>query len=258
MSSLKRWLILLLWLPVMGSAHNFKIVGIEGAPLRYYDENRELVGIDVEVIETIMKRLEVTYEIEIVNSSTRLKHLWHDPDVDMILTYSYKKERAKYLYYPKQSHVTLSWNFFLLKENLGKFSFETLNDLEGLRVGATQGFSYTKEFWEAADSGVFILDLVVKNELNMNKLLRGRFDTYANSRIDTLFQARQGGYLDEIAFLEKPLKEKEYFNTFVKVSDYPYIKSIRRRYDNELKKMQDNGELKIIYDKYLGSHESYR
>ena len=254
----KIWLIFLICLPVFVSAHSFKIVGIQGAPLRFYDENQQLVGIDVDVIDTIMKKLEVPYEIEIVASSTRLKHLWQDPNVDMILTYSYKTERAQYLDYPVQSHVTLSWNFFLLKENLGKFDFDTFDDFKGLKIGATQGFSYTKAFWEAADSGVFTLDMVVKNELNMNKLLHGRFDTYANSRIDTLFQARQGGYLDKITFLQKPLKEKQYFNTFVKVSDYPYIESIKRRYDIELQKMRKEGVLQVIYDKYLGNQESYK
>lgn len=238
-------------------ADTFKIIGIEGAPLRFYDTNQQLVGIDVDVIDTIMKRLQVSYDIEIVSSSTRLEHLWQDANIDMILTYSYKNERAEYLLYPKESHITLSWNFFVLKKNLGKFDFETLNDLEGLRVGATQGFSYTKEFWDAADSGVFTLDMVVKNELNMKKLLRGRFDTYANSRIDTLYQARLGGYLSEIAFLEKPLKEKRYFNTFVKASGYQGIDEIKKGYDRELKKMRDSGELEAIYQKYLGNQESY-
>lgn len=257
MKKVTMFLLFLILMPTISQAHRFNIIGIEGAPLRFYDDKQQLVGIDVDIIDTIMARLDVPYDIEIVTSSTRLEHLWQDSNVDMILTYSYKDKRAKHLYYPKQSHVTLSWNFFILKRNLGKFDFNTLNDLQGLRIGATQGFSYTKAFWDAADSGVFTLDMVVKNELNMNKLLRGRFDTYANSRIDTLYQAKQGGYLDDITFLEKPLKEKQYFNTFVKVSDYPYIESIKRRYDIELKKMRENGELDTIYAKYLGSEASY-
>jgi len=257
MTFLKSCVLCLLMWPMVTYAHTFRVVGIEGAPLRFYDGTDTLVGIDVDIIETIMQRLGVSYELEMVTSSTRLKYLWRDPNVDMILTYSYKPERAEFLYYPEQSHVTLSWNFFILKENVGKFDYNSLIDLQGLTVGATNGFSYTKEFWAAADDHLFEVDTVVKNELNMNKLLHGRFDTYANSRIDTLYQAKKGGYFDKITYLEKPLKEKKYFNTFVKVSDYPNIDSIKRGYDIELKKMRENGELDAIYAKYLGSALSY-
>jgi len=257
MTFLKCVVLCLFVFPVISYANTFKVVGIEGAPLRFYDESNTLVGIDVDIIETIMERLEVSYELEMVTSSTRLKYLWRDPDVDMILTYSYKSERAEFLYYPEQSHVTLSWNFFILKENVGKFDYHSLIDLQGLTVGATNGFSYTKGFWEAADDHLFEVDTVVKNELNMPKLLRGRFDTFANSRIDTLYQAKQGGYFDKITYLEKPLKEKKYYNTFVRVSDYPNIENIKRRYDVELKKMRENGELDAIYAKYLGNAASY-
>lgn len=238
-------------------ANTFKIVGIEGAPLRFYDSNQELVGIDVDIIDIIMTRLEVPYEIEIVTSSTRLRHLWESPNVDMILTYSYKAERAKYLNYPAESHIVLGWNFFVLKENLGRINFRNISDLKGLKVGATQGFSYTDEFWQAAEEGLFEIDTVVKNELNMNKLLHGRFDTYANSRIDTLYQAKKGGYVNKISYLEVPLKEKSYFNTFVKASDFPKVESLQKAYDIELKKMRDNGELKAIYSKYLGDTATY-
>lgn len=253
----KRLVICLLILPVFAYAHNFKVVGIEGAPLRFYDDTNTLVGIDVDIIDTIMQRLNVKYDIEIVKSSTRLKYLWQDSDVDMILTYSYKAERAVHLYYPKQSHVTLSWNFFILKANIGKFDYNSMIDLKGLKVGATNGFSYTKAFWEAAGAHLFEVDTVVKNDLNMKKLLRGRFDTYANSRIDTLYQAKKGGYFDKITYLKKPLKEKQYFNTFVRVSDYPNMESIKRLYDIELESMRRNGELDVIYAKYLGGFLSY-
>jgi polar amino acid transport system substrate-binding protein len=253
----KRFIMGLIIAPILAHADTFKVVGIEGAPLRFYDDTHTLVGIDVDILDTIMRRLKVSYDIEIVKSSTRLKYLWQDPDVDMILTYSYKPERAEHLYYPKQSHVTLSWNFFILKENIGKFDYTVLTDLQGLKIGATNGFSYTKAFWDAAASNVFELDTVVKNDLNMNKLLRGRFDTYANSRIDTLYQAKKGGYFDKITYLKKPLKEKAYFNTFVRVSDYPGMEDIKRSYDIELDKMRKSGELERIYAKYLGDESSY-
>ncbi len=232
-------------------AHPLKIVGIPGAPLRYINEANDLVGIDVDIVDTIMKRLDIDYEIELLNSSTRLKKLWQDPNVDMILTYSHKAERFQYLTYAKHSHITLGWNFFVRKENLGKIHFNKIDDLAGLNVGATLGFAYTPEFWQAAEDGVFELDTVVKNELNLKKLVHGRFDTFANIREDTLYQAKVAGYLDEIAYLPTSLKEKKYYNTFVKVSNYPNLASVMVRYDEELLKMKQDGSIDRIYKKYF-------
>jgi len=232
-------------------AHPLKIVGIPGAPLRYINEANDLVGIDVDIVDTIMKRLDIDYEIELLNSSTRLKKLWQDPNVDMILTYSHKAERFQYLTYAKHSHITLGWNFFVRKENLGKIHFNKIDDLAGLNVGATLGFAYTPEFWQAAEDGVFELDTVVKNELNLKKLVHGRFDTFANIREDTLYQAKVAGYLDEIAYLPTSLKEKKYYNTFVKVSNYPNLASVMVRYDEELLKLKQDGSIDRIYKKYF-------
>lgn len=235
-------------------ADTFKIVGIPGAPLRYVNASDEVVGMDVDIVKTIMDRLGIKYEINLLNSSTRLKKLWQDPDVDMILTYSHKAERFEHLIYAEQSHITLGWNFFVRKENLGKIHFNEIQDLAGLKVGATLGFAYTPDFWLAANQGVFKLDAVVNNELNLRKLVHGRFDTFANIREDTLYQAKEAGYLDDIAFLPVPLKEKQYFNTFVKVSDYPNLTNIISAYDDELSKMKREGTLDRIYESYFSNN----
>jgi hypothetical protein len=42
-------------------ARDFRIVGIPGKPLRYYDKNIELVGIDVDIIRQIMSTLKIRY-----------------------------------------------------------------------------------------------------------------------------------------------------------------------------------------------------
>lgn len=248
--NLKRLLLVGMLLANVCLAQPFKIVGIPGAPLRYIEEGN-VVGIDVDIVDAIMKRLNIEYEVVLLNSSTRLKKLWQDPNVDMILTYSHKEERFRHLTYAKQSHITLGWNFFVRKENFVKIDYEKPEDLAGLKVGATLGFAYTSEFWEAAEEGIFKLDTVVKNELNLKKLVHGRFDTFANIREDTLYQAKLAGYLDEIAYLPTPLKEKKYYNTFVKVSDYPNLENVIARYDEELLKMKLDGSIDNIYKKYF-------
>lgn len=184
------------------SADTLHIIGIPGAPYRFYNDDNQLVGFDVEILDEIMGQLEVDYQIELVNSSTRLTQMWKDPNVDMVFTLSKKPQRFELLTYAKESHINLNWNFFIRKENIGKIFYNSYEDLAGLRVGATTGFAYTPDFWKAAEEGVFILDTVVNNKLNLKKLIHNRFDTFASNTIETLYSAKLEGYLDEITYLE--------------------------------------------------------
>lgn len=233
-------------------ADTLNIIGIPGAPYRFYNEDDKLVGFDVDILNEIMDKLNVEYHIELVNSSTRLTKMWQSPDVDMVFTLSKKQERLELLTYAKESHINLSWNFFIRKENEHKIFFDSYEDLAGLNVGATSGFAYTTAFWEAAEQGVFTLDTVVDNKLNLKKLVHGRFDTFASNTIETLYSAKQAGYLNEITYLQKPLKQTPYYNTFVKASDYLNLKGLIHDYNRELSMMKEDGRYQIIYQKYFG------
>jgi polar amino acid transport system substrate-binding protein len=88
-------------------------------------------------------------------------------------------ERAKYFLYsePLLFDDTV---FFYLKDN--RFpDWETLDDLVGKRIGATRGYTYIKEFWDAAKSGRLDIQEANSDQLNFKKLLAGRIDTFPTS-----------------------------------------------------------------------------
>ena len=89
-------------------------------------------------------------------------------------------------------------------------------------------------------------------------LLRGRIDIIPHNLIPGFWLAKQGGYLGQIMALPKPIKEKNYFNTFVKMSDYPGIQdhTIINRYDEVISTMKENGQIKRIMQEY-GIQEKY-
>lgn len=243
--------ILLLNLNFQSFARDFIIASIPEEPNRWV-ENFELKGIDIEIIDYIMKKMNISYKIILENSSARLEKNWQDVDssYDMVLTLSKKLGREEYLYYPKESHITFSWNFFYNKGKEGEYKFETYEDLKGLKIGATKGFSYTKEFWELGNSGFFYLDLVVKNELQLKKLFTNRFDLVPLNTKATLYDAKKNNFSHKISYLPKPLIEKKYYNTFLKSSTYPDIEKIREKYDEILVQMKEDGTLKKIFSKY--------
>jgi len=228
------------------------IAGIPEEPNRWINENGELTGLDVDIIDHIMKKMGVKYKIILEQASTRLRHNWEvdKSPYDMVFTYSKKAAREKKLYYANESHISFSWNLFYTAKNEGKYKFENFEDLRGLKIGMTKGFSYTKEFWDAANKGIFKKDVVVKNELQLMKLLKNRTDLVCLNTTATLYELKTKGLSDKVSYLKKPIKSKPYYNTFVKSSDYPNLDKVRKQYDIILKEMKEDGTLNKILQKY--------
>lgn len=253
---MKRWaLITVLMVMVLSNvvlARELVIAGIPEEPNRWIEKSGKLVGIDVEIIDYVMKKMTIPYKIILVDSSARLEYMAKEnkPEYDMIFTYSKTVDREVYLKYAEESHISFSWNFFILKENIGKIKFDSYNDLKGLKIGTTKGISYSDDFLKAAKEGIFTVDEVVKNELQMDKLLKKRMDAVPMNTKATLYEAKRDGYLDKIAYLPKPIKDKPYYNTFVKKSDYPGLGDIEKRYNEILREMKKDGTLKTILLKY--------
>lgn len=239
-------------------ARDLVVGGIPEVPVRYVDPVDGVTkGLDVDVLEHILSRLKVPYQIRLESSSARLESNWRQGKLyDMVFTYSLKEERTPYLLYAREAHIYNNWHFFVLKKNLPRLRYDSLDDLKGLRVGATQGFSYTKEFWAEVEAGTWHTDLVTQNELQVRKLLHGRIDIVPLPAMVTLYGARQEGYAERIAYLPKPLKGDAYYNTFVKASDYPGLPALAQRYDEELRRMKEDGSLRAIYRKN-GLEEHY-
>ena len=112
------------------------------------------------------------YRIRLESSSARLESNWRQGKLyDMVFTYSFKEERTSYLLYAREAHIYNNWHFFVLRENLSRFRYDSLDDLKGLRVGATQGFSYTKEFWAAVEADLKSLKAALADSRDLRTLV---------------------------------------------------------------------------------------
>lgn len=66
--------------------------------------------------------------------------------------------------------------FFHLRER--KFSWKSVADLKGLKIGATISYHYGKEFQDAEKAGIISVERVPTDEQNLKKLLLGRIDIF--------------------------------------------------------------------------------
>ncbi len=231
---------------------DFIIGGIPEIPNRWFDRDRNIIGLDVDIVDYIFNEIGIEYRIILEDSSGRLKQNWmkDKPVYDMVFTYSIKSSRQEYLIYANESHISFSWNFFIRKEDEGKIKYNEFEDLKNNTIGITKDFAYTEDFWNAVNNRVFKVDYSVKNSVQIKKLLLKRFDAVPLNTVTTLYELKTNKLTDELTYLPKPIKDKPYYNTFTKKSDYPNIDYIIIKYDEILKRMKIDGTLDELLKKY--------
>ncbi|MCP4023331.1 MAG: amino acid ABC transporter substrate-binding protein [Desulfobacteraceae bacterium] len=89
--------------------------GIPEAPISFLKDGK-IIGVEVEILDEILKRLNVPHKVIMTKASLREQVLAKQGDIDIIRTESFKESRTEFAYYPKESHIDIEWNFFILKK----------------------------------------------------------------------------------------------------------------------------------------------
>ena len=127
----------------------------------------------------------------------------------MALSYVYwSKDREKefYLSDPINEEKLV---LFHLKSNPIK-NWKTLEDLKNYKFGATRGYTYTKEFWKAAESKQLQVEVADSDKQNFKKLLIGRIDIFPSGLVNGYSILRKefdASESDLISFDPKPLSK---------------------------------------------------
>jgi polar amino acid transport system substrate-binding protein len=163
------------------------------------------------------------------------------------LSYVYwSKDREKEFYLSEPISVE-KIVFFHLKSNPIK-NWQTLDDLKNYKFGATRGYTYTKEFWKAAESKRLRVDVTNSDIQNFKKLLAGRIDIFpsglvnGNSILQKEFDASKS---DLLSFHPKPLSKTTGHLAFTK--SRKNSESLLRIFNQGLAELKKEG----LYDKFM-------
>lgn len=228
------------------SARELVIVGTTEAPLKMQRGN-EYSGIDVDIVKEALLRMGVEHRFMLVQSGRRMLQMLTHGEADMGLALSHNQEREALAYYPDEAYLDLSWNFFIHRDNVGQIQFNGYNDLHGLRIGATQSYAYTEEFWNSDLN----LDVVSQNDLHLGKLRAKRIDTVPLNTIVTRYELVRTGLNRDITFLQPPLRSAPYYNVFSRASDYPNLPALIEAYSRTIAEMKEDGTIDSIMAAYL-------
>ncbi len=228
------------------SQRQFIMAGDVEPVFRYIDDNGQVIGIDIEIIDLVMKELKIPYKFTLIKPTARGVAEAKSGKVDMLISKIMKEDRKLYLIYPQETYRNIAWNFFIRKEDKGKIKYNSLDDLKSLKVGATKSFAYTDDFWAAN----LDLDVMPVNDRQIDKLIAKRFDIVPMTTLSTLYKLKNNGQIDKIAYLPKALVYTKLYNVFTKASTYPNKKKLIKEYDLVIRKLTESGQIKAIFDKY--------
>jgi polar amino acid transport system substrate-binding protein len=136
---------------------------------------------------------------------------------------------------------------FHLKSNSIK-DWKTLEDLKDYKFGATRGYTYTKEFWDAAKSKRLMVDVTNTDKQNFKKLLVGRIDIFPSGFVNGLSLLQKEfnpGIPRLISFHSKPLSKTTGHLAFTRSKKNS--ENLARIFNQGLAKLKQEG----LFDKFI-------
>ncbi len=237
------------------------VIAAEHYPPFEYLENEQPTGIEVEIIDRIMTKLNVPIEFCFCPFA-RIKLLMEQGKIDAATSISHNKGREAYLYFsdnqkafsqtgqiPQESIWVSEYLFFINRRFSDSLKFDSYDQMikDKYRVGIIRDYSYNKEFLDAKLDKYIYAD----QPQALRALTEGVIDVFPIDRTIGLWLLKEYNLEKQITFLSKPLFRKPYNLIFTKKSDYPDLKEIMLNFNEEVKKMHASGEIAVITRKYI-------
>ena len=223
----------------------------EWAPFEYMESNK-VVGIDAVVVDHIMKRLGIPYQISIYPWS-RAWMMAEKGKADAVLSISYKNSREDVLYFTADQRKNTEtgvmpadylwmseYVFFVMKKAASKYRFDSYEQLkkDGVKIGKNRDYTYDAAFLAAGFDGPEYSSI----ENGMRGLVSGEIELYPMDKTVGIAALQRLGLYDSITWLPKPLFLKPYLCPFCKHSDFPELEIIMKAFNRELRLMRSSGE----------------
>lgn len=165
------------------------------------------------------------------------------------MTFPWRKneERLESFYYSEP--IAYLQNVFFYRKDID-FDWETLDDLEGIIVGANQeymvsanqAYSYGDEIDIAVESGKLIFEYASKDSLNFQKLATGKIDVLIND-LDVgyhiIHNELTAEEIQSITYHPKPVTKKALYILFSK--NHEGSPELLLKFNEGLKELEDSG-----------------
>ncbi|MGZ0038862.1 transporter substrate-binding domain-containing protein [Paenibacillus ottowii] len=218
-------------------------------PFAFTNDKNELTGYDVEVIKEIDKKLD-GYKIEFVPSGWDAIFLALDANKVQIIADEVAKnpEREKKYLFSDESYFSAQ-SVIIVKK--GRTDIHSLKDLEGKKVAASVGDSYTQllEQYNAKHGNKIILkynDTGTSSD-NLQDVQNGRVDAYVNDPVMTAATIKKEGL--QVEAVGEPVQSDSINLVFKKDKQGEELKA---KIDPIIKELKADGTLKKLSEQWTG------
>lgn len=148
------------------------------------------------------------------------------------------------------SDPVMNERFVLFYRKDAPIQWNRMEDLSGLRLGGSIGYSYGPKFDRAAENGILDVEWVASPELNFRRLLFGRIDAFPEEiNVGYYILRRETGREEASQITHHPASVSENQSFLLFPKDEPDTEKLRTIFNRGLKAFREDGR----YDTYFDS-----
>ncbi|MBF0118200.1 MAG: amino acid ABC transporter substrate-binding protein [Desulfobacterales bacterium] len=219
-------------------------------PYQYEDEKKEVKGLDIELIDAIVKNMHCELVLKQMPWKRELNEV-KDGNIDLAAGASKTPEREEFAYF-SAPYRTESAVMFVRKGEANKYNFLKLEDImeSSFSLGVVNGYYYGEKYTELIKNSNFNkkLDIVANDSFNFKKLMVNRIDGFLVDKISGIARLRKEGILDKVEMHSLPIYSSEICVMFSKKSTKPEEVTA---FNKSLDELKANGTYDKILNKYL-------
>jgi len=236
------------------SAERLKVVTLNYPPTAFVDANGNAIGIHVDIAKEAFKRIGIDFEINFYPWKRALVMVYKG-EADALIDPAYNDERSTHCYFPKESSNMDQWVFFQKKGNKIVMD-KDLKEVNHISIGIVRGFEYGGHLQTALNEKRFnSIQVVNNNDININKLIAGRFDVMAGDKANILYYSKQLGLKDKIEIVKSKYGSEELIisesPTYIAFSKKTIAKELVDKFSDTVLGMKKDGTFEKIRSKYL-------
>lgn len=226
------------------------LVCISSFPPYAWQEEGELKGIDVDIVNELFRRAKLEKTIIAAPPRRAIAYL-ENGSVDGGFSGIKSDDREKIAHYASfPIHVSV-YKIFVKKGK--EFRFKTLEDLYGKTIGKNKAFHINDEFDVADITGkIKVDDGAFTMEQNLEKLINDRFDALVGNVYEIRYTMKKMGVEDELTELPEIVGEPvNVYLVLSKASPLKNKQSILIKLSNTLREMEMEGFIAEMHAKYV-------
>ncbi len=213
-------------------------------PISYRDDNGQLTGMAVEVVNRVFAQLGVKLKYGPKLPWKRQQHRLENGTLDLIIAAYFNKDRAKKFTYSEAYHIE-KISIFVHRDRA--FEFQSLDNLKGKMGLRPLGGTYGDHFDKFAKNHLNIKEYSDYGS-NIHRIYQGHEDYIILALLDGLISAKKYGYYSTVIPLPKDVAQLPIHFLLSKKS--PCINLIKR-INSALTDLKSSNFTKNIEEKYL-------